>query len=589
MKNRILYIFIIMSVLLTISCEDSIDFPPEDRISIDDFFTSSNDVANYMRKFYITFPSHGSANVPVSEANSDNLILAVPGAVVDGQRSPDNGSWSAPGNNATVRDRGFDTGNGNVWDEIRGINILFDNLDKIQDPVDTYSHNLGEAHFFRAWYYFSLLSTYGDVPIYTTQLLPGEEALLLPRNPRTEVANFILSELDNAIAFLDARSSIGNTVLNKETALAFKTQVALFEGTWQKYHSGTPFATSGANSNTYFQQAVDAAEELINGNYTRGIYNTGNPETDYYTLFGLDIMASVDEVLFYREANSGESLGHELQFYTTRRTRDMSATWSLITSYLDRNGDPYDYLDLSTGTKGNAFLSQIATDCDPRLSATIWIPGDLRVVSSNILFDKPFIDQGPENLAATGFQIKKYSNPSSPAAGADFGGLSETGRIFFRYGEVLLNYAEALYELNGTIAQTELDLLRDRVGMPSFTVIPQANYGANLVDYGYTVDDALYAIRNERRVELALEGHRINDYRRWAAHNLFAGQRPLGYPFDATEFPDFSPLLDANGLIDFFQTTLPNGYGFRPDQDYLTSIPQNEIVLNPNLTQNPGW
>src|SRR5690606_28103082 len=113
---------------------------------------------------------------------------------------------------------------------------------------------------------------------------------------------------------------------------------------------------------------------------------------------------------------------------------------------------------------------------------------------------------------------------------------SETGYILFRYGEVLLNYAEASYELNGTIQYDALNLLRHRAGMPDFTVINQMA-DPNREDYGYPIADALYEIRRERRVELALEGYRADDYKRWAAHALFQGKRPLGYPFQPADFP----------------------------------------------------
>src|SRR5690606_13271719 len=234
-------------------------------------------------------------------------------------------------------------------------------------------------------------------------------------------------------------------------------------------------------------------------------------------------------------------------------------------------------------------LSQLAEDCDPRLHATVWIPGDLRVASNGSVFNKPFIDLGGENLCATGFQVKKFSNPFSRAAGGDqTGGFSETGYIIFRYGEVLLNLAEAQYELNQTVAYDALNLLRQRVGMPDFEVQPQSA-DPNRADYGYFVSDELYEIRRERRVELALEGRRPQDYRRWAAHALFAGKRFYGYPFLQSEFPSYQPPLQADGLIDYFKNQLPNGYRFRPEKDYLDDIPQLELNLNPNLTQNPGW
>src|SRR5690606_40004537 len=144
------------------------------------------------------------------------------------------------------------------------------------------------------------------------------------------------------------------------------------------------------------------------------------------------------------------------------------------------------------------------------------------------------------------------------------------------------------YELHGTVAYDVLNTLRTRVDMPAFTVNPQ-HTDPNLLDYGYPISDELYEIRRERRVELALEGHRANDYRRWAAHKLFKGKRPIGYPFKPEEFPDYRPALDEKGRIDYFKNRLPNGYGFREDQDYLNPIPIEELTLNPNLEQNPNW
>jgi hypothetical protein len=152
----------------------------------------------------------------------------------------------------------------------------------------------------------------------------------------------------------------------------------------------------------------------------------------------------------------------------------------------------------------------------------------------------------------------------------------------------LVNYAEAKYELDKTVAFEQLNQLRTRVGMPAFTVNKQSA-DPNKIDYGYSITDELYEIRRERRVELALEGHRKDDYRRWAAHALIKGQRPKGYPFKQSEFPTYQPPLDANGLIDYYATIMPAGYRFRENVDYLTSIPQDELALNPKLVQNPGW
>lgn len=566
--SKILVLIIAMATVLT-SCEDFIDLQPLDKISMNDYWKTSTDLENYMLQFYPTFPS---SIIIDADMNSDNMITSYPNAILNGERTLRTGNWK------------------NEWSNLRNVNIFFENYHQCESEFDEYKHFLGEAYFFRAWYYFELLKMYGDLPWYSKALqLNDEDELMKSRDPRTLIVDSILVDLDKAYLYLSTREEAGNNRINKEASLAFKTRVALFEGTWQKYHADTPFGTSGANPDKYFQACIDAAEELMNGNYSVGIYNTGNPSEDYYHLFGFDNMSDIDEVLLYKAYNADEGLSNSSQYRLVKSPTGSSATMELVSSYLDKNGKPYDYIGLGENSKGNAFLTQIANDCDPRLKSSIWIPGDLMAaVSDHIVFSKPNVNGGALDLVVTGFQIKKSSNPYSPAAGKMSEGRSETGHIYFRYGEVLLNYAEAKYELDNTVAYTQLNLLRERAGMPNFTVNSvESDY--NPVDYGYTVSDELYEIRRERRVELALEGFREMDYMRWAAHSLFKGERLKGYPFNPDEFPDFHPILDENGLIDYLSSQLPNGYQFRENQDYLYSIPQDEITLNPNLEQNPGW
>lgn len=571
--RKTLIIIITIIGAFSVACERFLDRPPLDAIATGDYWKSPSDLEKYILQYYPMFPQHGYG-MPVEDANSDNMIRLTPHEVMNGVRGVVSGNW--------VSD----------WQRIRSINIFLDNYNNVQDGFETYRHFLGEAYFFKAWFYFELLKRYGDLPWYTHTLEPGSADLLKPRDPRTLVADSILAHLDRAAEYLNPRSQAGNTRLNRETALAFKTRVALYEGSWQKYHAGTAFATAGGQPAKYFQLCVEAAEELMQGNYTRGIYNTGDPERDYYTLFGLDNMSSIEEVLLYRAANSDESLGSGVQFYTTASTYGMGVTWSLISSYLGKDGSPINYREHANDQRGNDFLELLKAQSDNRLHATVWCPGDLRVAGTSEIFVKPWIDRGGNELCPTGFQVKKCSNPHSPAAGITDGGnnSSETGYILFRYAEVLLNYAEAAYELNGTIQYAALNLLRRRAGMPDFAVIPQQT-DLNRLDYGYAVTDALYEIRRERRVELALEGHRADDYKRWAAHALFFGKRLLGYPYKPADFPGLpTPLLDPeSGLIDYFRNQLPNGYRFRAGQDYLDPIPLDELTINPNLEQNPGW
>lgn len=571
MKSLINKIVIcILTAFLSGACENFIDLEPLDQITVDNYWKSTNDLKNYMLQFYPVFYNY-SAMVTELATHSDDMVHGSPSEIMNGERTLRSGNWRGE------------------WTQIRNVNIFFENYEKCQDTFSAYQHYVGEAHFFRAWFYFNLLKMYGDLPWYSEVLqLDSEEALMRARDPRTTVADKILEDLDEAILYLDLRSKTGNCKISKEAALAFKTRVALYEGTWQKYHADTPFGTAGANPAKYFQACISAAQELMSGNYSVGIYNTGNPDADYFKMFGLVNMGNINEVILYRAFNYAEGFGNTVEGYLSYNASEKGATWGLVSSYLGKNGQPYDYPGLAETTKGNAFLTKIANDCDPRLKSTIYIPGDLRGAAVGLVFDKPTIDAGVLQLCPTGFQIKKTTDPYSRGAGQTWEIGSETGLIILRYGEVLLNYAEATCELDNSVPYEQLNLLRERAGMPGFNVNSQSS-DPNLTDYGYTVSDKLYEIRRERRVELALEGLRDEDYMRWAAHALFKGKRPKGYPLNRQEFPDYNRPLDESGLIDYYKTTLPNGYQFREDQDYLYSIPQDEITLNPNLIQNPGW
>src|SRR5690606_17188386 len=115
----------------------------------------------------------------------------------------------------------------------------------------------------------------------------------------------------------------------------------------------------------------------ILGSYYKGIYNTGNPQQDYYTLFGLDDMSDINEVLLYRAYNISDNVRNDVQYATTSATNQMGVTWELVSSYLGKNGMPYPYKTVAKTTKGNDFLLKIAEDVDPRFHASVWVPGDL--------------------------------------------------------------------------------------------------------------------------------------------------------------------------------------------------------------------
>jgi hypothetical protein len=511
---------------------------------------------------------------------SDTQITSVPSTVMDGTRSPQTSA-----------------GNSWRWDEIRSVNIFFDNYFKCKDPLDSYKHFLGEVHFFKAWFYFIKVRAYGDVPWFTCALKTNSEELYKARDSRTMVMDSILWHIDRAIQYLDPLKTTagGNNRLNKEAALLFKSRIALYEGSWQKYHKNTPFGTNEVDPDKYFRLSVNAVEELMKSEYMTGVYSNSDPSDDYCKMFSLTDQSANKEVFLWKRADVGLGLGHSFQIYVSDRTAGISVTLEQVQHYLDRNGNPYYYITTGKNVKGSAFLKKIAEDCDPRLSQLVWTPEMVMWDNANGkgVFTKPFIDKSGEYLNNTGFQYRKGNDPKDPQAGSGlaWNTSSVTGAIVFRYAEALLNYAEAKCELGEPVDYDKsINLLRRRAGMPDFKVQPDPTR-SRYADYGYPISNELYEIRRERTVELACEGLRYDDIMRWAAHQLLKGKRPKGYPLEVSEWQGvkINYMVDENGFLDPYITQLPKGYGFIPERDYLECIPLNEITLNPNLTQNPGW
>jgi hypothetical protein len=226
---------------------------------------------------------------------------------------------------------------------------------------------------------------------------------------------------------------------------------------------------------------------------------------------------------------------------------------------------------------------------DPRFYQTIFTPDALwKVDGNNVkLWNEVYELLGFNNnyFAPGGYVLRKgydYNmathNPSGESAPT----------YFYRYGEVLLNFAEAKAEL-GTLAQADVDksikLLRDRVGMPNLIL---SNITAD-PDWDFpNLSPIINEVRRERRVELACEGFRWNDIARWAAADeLIVGKRLKGLSAAQLQYNVYE--VDENGFLDPLKPSLPNGFGFVTGRDYLDPLPSDELVLNPNLGQNPGW
>lgn len=577
-------IFILLASLNLISCEgDFLNRPPKTSITEDSFWKSTKDAETFVNQFYELFPGYGGYNAGNYwwDNNSDNMIPSNYNERLAGNLvTPTNGSRLSYGN-------------------VRKINYFLNktkNLEVIDAQQAEKESLLGEGYFFRAYIYFNFLSSYGGVPWIDKVLTTESPELYSARESRNETADRIIADLDLAIKYLKSRTNALPFRLSKEVALALKSRVALFEGTWEKYHNGTVFGVKDADFNKYLHIAVDAAKELIDGKYGTNfsVFSTGKQNEDYFNLFNQSDLSSNSEILFWRKYDVEQKLAHNSQRYLGIIAGWTGLSQSLVNSYLCNNGKP---ISNSEGLyKGDDLPFNLFENRDARLRQTIFVKDDpITIENGKIIkkFDKGPIHLSSEAFSPTGYQLKKGSTPenSKKVQTTDF--TSTTAFIIYRYGEVLLNYAEAKAEL-GTLTQADIDItvnkLRDRVGMSHLNI---SNITSDSNWEFPSLSPLLNEIRRERRCELACEGFRLNDIRRWRAHHLITGVKPLGMKFNTADYPTLQVgsniHLSADGYVEPYAKVLPNGWGFRPERDYLSPLTLEELQINTNLKQNPGW
>lgn len=568
--KKISNILMLSLVIMLSSCEDFLDRTPLDTISEADFYKTASDLRTAVNAFYQDLPGWAGTAVGF------NVL-------------PDSGTDMGTAENPSNRVSGLDynvptsaTGSVWSWDEVREVNWFLNNVDQAEGDETEINQYIGEGYFFRAFYYFNLLTRYGDLPIFDQYFdNADEEFVFKARDPRNEVANFIISDLDQAISLLQSFPDIPSTPrVSKEVAQLMKARVALYEGTWEKYHSGTAFGVASSDGSSFLQIAADAAEAVIDG----GVFSL---HSDYGSLFNQIGYNGNTEVMLWRDYDDlALSVNNVLQLSWPNRC---AYTRFAVRSYLCTDGDP---IAVSPLYQGDQDLSTIEMNRDPRLAATIMVPGDLiRQDNDGTTVEWTHPDFITANGGNTGYESQKYRRVQIDNNISNFS--RETSRIIFRYGEALLIFAEAKAEL-GTISQGDLDKsinqLRTRVGMPGIT-LGAITADPNWPDYGYSLSDILYEIRRERSVELIAEGFRADDLYRWRAHTIFDGDQPRGAFLEDgivnTELSAANANLDSEGYLLPFAST--GNYNFDASRAYLLPIPLDELVLNANLTQNPGW
>lgn len=561
MNKYIKTLFIGASVVGLTACNDFLDEQPVDSLTPQNYFKEASLLQAYIQNFYTWLPSHSDAGYELGTFSSDNGTDNQVGQSEPSRFTP--GLWLVPNSQSAWN-----------FEHIRGINYFFEyaqpNYDNgsISGSKAIIDQTMGEAHFFRAYAFWERYNQLGDFPIFT-ELLPDNKADLLEktvRQPRNKVARFILDELTKAIALLPDNSSKGKNGLNKACAQLFRSRVALFEGTWLKYHKGTALVPGGPgwpgdasllgadfnidNEINYFlTEAMNSASVVGDAFVTKLTVNTVSDTSDptnayagqdasykslnpYYTMFCDVDLSSYDEVLMYRSYSVGETVTTQIQAQFQKDAGGSGWTRGLVNSFLMKNGLPiYDSNSGFEPAWENDGVSASLKNRDPRI--VIFTKGDYSIDTYSLVDKSPTIYLmgwmlfgGNRTACTTGYALKKGKGYNY--AEAQGNNASVTGSITFRAVEAMLNYMEACYEKTNAIDETAdiyWKAIRNRAHIDenytktigATVMSKEAEFDLGAYSHGAFVNTTLYNIRRERRNELAGEAQRMNDLRRWAA------------------------------------------------------------------------
>lgn len=539
MKSKFKYIISTCLLFIGMTACD-VERLPETSISDATFWRSETDLIAATNYLYTFLPGFTTEDVW-----SDDAIGLTSNGISDGSRL------------APATDGNYNT----PYQLIRAANNIIEKAPRAsantsEAIIDRY---VAVARFFRAWGYFSLVQKYGDVPLITKILEDTSPELTAPASPRAEIIDLIYQDLDFAAAKLQTISALGASNFGRISntgALALKARVALFEGTRSKYHNYGDAKKHLSLAVAAAKAVIDSKQHSLFANYFNLFQYEGeglqNKENIIVRQYGVSLTDRVLTHTYYRG---------------TIENGNKNPTKSLVDSYLMADGLP---ITKSPLYKAPVKSTDVFVNRDDRLSQTVMKAGD------PYIFTKKVFDVAVLVFQKTGFCFRKFSNID------DWNNQASTiDRPLLRYAEVLLTYAEAKYELDGSISDADLDLainpLRARGKIAKLTNAFVTANGLNMRD----------EIRRERRVELAQEGHRYWDLIRWKTAEVELPKPVLGNYFFKTEFGTATTvnLTPDNYIL----VTAANFRKFDPAKDYLWPLPLNEISLNPNLKQNPNW
>lgn len=593
----------IIYIMLAIGCfyACNMDETPLSKVSKDPVFSSENGLQLYTNSFYNILPNASEA--AQDAYNNDNMAdysarNIVPNYLREGAYGPQQSNkWDTT-----------------EWKKVRNVNYFIQNCNDEKLTESVRNNYIGIARFFRAYFYFEKMQRFGDVPWINRPLEVDDPALYNGRDPRTLIVDSIIADLDYAYEHITQMKDPTSSLITKSVALAFKSRVCLFEGTFRKYHTNYNLSQT---ADDFLRMAVSAAENVMqNAGYS--IYTASGESKSYRDLF-ISQKPVETEVILAAVCDASLAVLNDANWWWTSSTYGarISLTRTFVNTYLNLDGSSF----TDTPEYKTMVFSKEVEGRDKRLEQTIRTPGYQRIDGGMAVAAPPVF-----SYTYTGYQPIKFCLDDMFY---DSGKNNNNSIPILRYAEVLLNYAEAKAEL-GILTdadwQATVGVLRARAGITGgLSAKPvkadtylQSNYFPEISD------PALLEIRRERGIELVFEGQRFFDLIRWKKGKLLE-MKWNGFYVPALDVP-----MDLNGdgnmdVCFTFQENVQNplqgvtyinvgptsGGNVNPqqlsegskgeltwlnniektwsDKRYLYPIPESALLMNEYLGQNPGW
>jgi starch-binding outer membrane protein, SusD/RagB family len=566
--------------LVLFSCTDFLDKEYDISLSDNEVFSDAVNTRGFLANIYRTMPNGFSG------FTNSQFLGSFRDAMTDNAVS----YWNVHYYHGVQTD-GYDATNNpflnDLWGgNLTGIRKTNQFLKNARPGViggELYLQNMAEAKLLRAMFHFELIRWFGAAPIIGENsdgvpivfLITDGAAMNMERTNPAEALKWVADQCDlvkSVLPFRYANETENWGRVSGAVAYALKSRALLYRAS---------ALNNTGNNATFWAEAAQAAKDFISVNNQHSnpynLYSTGNPNNDYYECFSITPTLNNEYILCY-EPWSTTTLETELfpvgfsgALTSAGRT---NPTQNLVDCYETKNGLPIE--DDPTYDPQNPYVNR-----DPRLDQSIIHQGSMwgDVEQGEHRAVDVSYPSGPDYKklhggTLTGYYLKKYVNnisfkvPSTPIHGWPI----------YRYGEILLNAAEAINESEGPAAAYQyINQIRNRVGMPAYS--------------GMTKEVLRERIRNERRIELCFEDHRFFDERRW---KIFEGQTAtseVGNPY-RKQYHNLYGVTVTNPLSPVYQYRLADTYpirAFTSPKSYLFPLPDAEVKRAPKLGQNPGW